>query len=1015
MERARLSQFDVAFIRRGRGQGGDDARWRRLGRRNFMLSMLAASIGAANLAYAGGGPLGGQITAGIGQIQQGATTTTIRQSSQTLSLNWQSFDLAANQTVNFLQPGRDAVAINRIFSSTPSDIFGRLNANGQVWLINPNGVLFGASAQVNVGGLVASALDVDDGTLDAGQHRFAGAGNGRIVNRGTLAADGGYVALLGNQVSNQGVIRAQWGTVALAGGSAVTLTFAGSQLVHVQVDRSTLDNLAENRQLIVADGGRVIMTAGARDALLASVVNNSGVVQAQSVQNHAGTITLLGGMAAGQVDVGGTLDASAPHDGDGGAIETSAAHFSLARDARITAAAPAGSAGSWLIDPTDLTIDSAAATTISNTLNGGTSVTETTTASGASGVGAQSPGNGDINVDAAVNWSNANAMLTLQAYNGVNVNAPINGAGKVLLNAGGAVGGDLAIAAGASIVGGAGVTLVAANRFINNGGAAAVSTGTSAPWLVYAAAPAQITAGGLSPGFIQYNAPYPTAPAAPGNGFLYSLAPMLTLGLTGNASKTYATLHALVAPGEGRALSLNDLDGLAQKITDYYHDHGYPLATAYVPAQTLRDGVVRITVVEAHYGKVMLQNQSSVGSHPLDATLAPLQAGQPVSEYGLERSLLLLSDIPGAISTSVMRPGEAEGTSDLIVNVTSAPRYTGTLGMDDYGNAQTDRVRFSGSFDVNGLFHQGDLLDLGGVTSGGGMGYGHVGYRYLLTGQGTTLGLAASGLQYKLGNDLSDLHAHGTATTQSVNLSQPFIRHTAGNLYAQLEFDHKRLYDDIDLAGLQTHRHANSWVLTVAGDQRDRTGVTNVNLGGTYGRLYLDNFQTLFADYFGARTAGSYVKFDYSVSRLQQLNDINAIYIGFSGQHANKNLDTSEQFYLGGPNTVRGYDMGVVSGAQGNLATIEYRRNFSIAGMPGPWQWSAFVDSGRVQAYKDPFLPGPNRARLSSAGVGVHWSAPHDWVVASSVAAVIGNKPALAGPHAGTAARFWVQVQKGFY
>lgn len=488
-----------------------------------------------------------------------------------------------------------------------------------------------------------------------------------------------------------------------------------------------------------------------------------------------------------------------------------------------------------------------------------------------------------------------------------------------------------------------------------------------------------------------------------------------SIEITGNSAIKTDALHALVASGEGHELSLNDLNDLAAKISDYYHDHGYPLATAYVPAQTLRDGVVRMAVVEARYGKVELQNQSKVGSYPLSATLSPLQAGQTVREYGLERSLLLLSDVPGALVSSVMRPGDTDGTSDLIVNVTDAPRYTGTLGMDNYGNAYTDRVRLSGTFDVNGLFHQGDVLDVSGVSSGKGMSYGHVGYRYLLTGQGTTLGIAASGLEYKLGNGLSDLHAHGTAVTQSVNLSQPIIRNTAGNLYAQLEFDHKRLRDDIDLAGLETHRHSNSWVLTVAGDQRDHTGITNFNISATRGRLYLDNFQTLFVDYFGARTAGSYVKIDYSVSRLQQLNATNALYFGFSGQHTNKNLDTSEQFYLGGPSTVRGYDVGVLSGAQGSLATMEYRHDFAIAALPGPWQASAFVDSGRVQVYKQPFLPGQNSGRLSSVGVGLHWTAPHDWVIGTSVAKPIGNKPELAGPHTSTATRFWLQVQKGFY
>ena len=487
------------------------------------------------------------------------------------------------------------------------------------------------------------------------------------------------------------------------------------------------------------------------------------------------------------------------------------------------------------------------------------------------------------------------------------------------------------------------------------------------------------------------------------------------IDISGNTLLSTERLHALIASGEGRNLTLNDLDDLADRITGAYRAHGYPLDSAYVPQQTVQDGVVRIAVIEARYGKVTLQNNSAVSNYPLNATLSPLQSGQSVTDYTLERSLLLLTDIPGALVSSVVSPGEAVGTSDLTVNVTSAPRYTGTLGLDDYGNSYTDRVRLSGTFDVNGLFHQGDLLDFSGVTSGGGMDYGRLSYRYLLDGQGTTLGLAVSGLSYKLGNGLQDLHAHGTATTQSVNLSQPFIRNTAGNLYAQVEYDHKRLHDNIDIVGIQTDRHSDSWTLTVAGDQRDSTGVTNFNISGTYGHLYLDNFQTLFFDYFGARTAGTYTKWDYSVSRLQQLDTTNALYFGFSGQLANKNLDTSEQFYLGGPNTVRGYDVGVVSGAEGNLATIEYRHDFTFSLMPGPWQASIFADSGHIEAYKNPFLPGTNSARLNSVGVGLHWTAPNEWLLSTSIAKPVGNTPQLVGPNVSTSTRFWFQVQKGFY
>ncbi|WP_181969763.1 YDG domain-containing protein [Paraburkholderia sp. DHOC27] len=514
--------------------------WLCLRQHSWPCALLLA-LGVCEFAQAAG-PTGGQITAGSGHITQAGNSTTIQQGTPTLSLSWQSFNLAPNQTVTFVQPGAGSIAVNRILGNTASNIFGHLNANGQVWLINPNGVLFGPGASVNVGGLVASTLDVADSALGSSSRTFAGSGKGSVVNQGAItAATGGYVALLGNQVSNQGTISAHLGTVALAGGSAMTLTFSGNQLLHLSVDQSTLDNLAENRQLIVADGGDVLMSAGAKDAVMASLVNNSGVIQAQTVQNHGGTITLLGGMTAGTVDVGGKLDASAPNGGNGGAIETSAAHFSVADGAQITASAPHGKAGTWLVDPTDLTIDPTAAATLSSTLDGGTSVTEQTTATGATGVGTQSAGAGDINVDAPITWSSAAANLTLQAFNAINVNAPVTGAGSVTMDAAGS---NLTIAAGGSIKGGAGVTLATAGNFVNNAGSGAVSTGTTAPWLIYSSNPALDTAGGIVPDFIQYNATYSTsattAPAASGNGFLYSLAPTLSItGLTGTVTKVY--------------------------------------------------------------------------------------------------------------------------------------------------------------------------------------------------------------------------------------------------------------------------------------------------------------------------------------------------------------------------------------------------------------------------------------------------------------------------------------------
>ena len=519
--------------------------------RRALLLPLWGSLCWAGLTQ--GAPTGAQITAGNGSVTQSGNITSILQSSNNLAINWQSFNVSSNEIVNFAQPNAGALAINRILGNSPSEIFGHLNANGQVWLINPNGVLFGRGAQVNVGGIVVTTLDVQDATLDLDGRTFSGAGTGSIVNDGTLrAAEGGYVALLGNRVSNRGIISAQLGTVALAAGSAETLTFSGRQLIHVQVDRSTLNDLAENGQLIEANGGQVIMTAGAKDSLLASAVNNTGVVQAQTVENHDGTITLLAGMQAGEVHVGGTLDARAPTGEAGGAIETSGAAVTVASGAKVLA----GPGGSWRIDPTNLTIDATAATAIETSLNGGASVTEQTTATSASGFGTQSAGLGDIDVDAAITWTNPAATLTLSAYHAINVDAAVSGAGPVVMQA---ANGNLTIAAGASIASNSGVTLGTGASFVNLAGSGALSAGSGARWLVYSTNPTTDTTGGLTPDFIQYAAGFEATPAqTSGDGLLYSVAPAITVtALGGSVSKTYdgGTAATLTAAGSNYTVS----------------------------------------------------------------------------------------------------------------------------------------------------------------------------------------------------------------------------------------------------------------------------------------------------------------------------------------------------------------------------------------------------------------------------------------------------------------------------
>ena len=216
---------------------------------------------------------------------------------------------------------------------------------------------------------------------------------------------------------------------ALAAGDKVSLNFDGNSLIGVTIEQGTLNALVENGNAIRADGGIVVLTAKGLDTVLSNVVNNTGEIRAQTVENRAGKIYLLGDMEHGVVNVGGTLDASAPNGGNGGFIETSAARVKLASDAQITTAAATGSNGQWLIDPVDFTIATSGGditgTQLGTLLDSSSVTIETTTgANSATNLYGVAGSNGDIHVNDAVSWSAAN-VLTMSAHRDINVNANI--------------------------------------------------------------------------------------------------------------------------------------------------------------------------------------------------------------------------------------------------------------------------------------------------------------------------------------------------------------------------------------------------------------------------------------------------------------------------------------------------------------------------------------------------------------------------------------------------------------
>lgn len=382
------------------------------GKISLVISSLFASISLLQAA-----PSGGVVTSGSASISQSGSVTNINQSSQKASINWQIFSIAPSETVNFNQPSANAITLNRVVGNEKSIIEGALNANGQVWILNSNGVLFNSSAKVNTSGLLATTKDLSDEAFQNSTYNFKSDSTASVINLGEITINnGGYAALLANTVQNEGTIKAIHGTVTLTGASEATINLNGNSLVSLKVDKGVLDALVENKGAIIADGGKIYLTTNAANELLKGVVNNTGLLEANSIDDVTGEVILFA--HGGTANVGGTLEAK------NGFIETSGKEFSIQEGAIVKA-------DQWLIDPVDILINSVLASAIGTALNSG-DVTITTsggntpnTATGESGSA------GDITVASSITkTTGSKTKLTLAAERNILINPGVTISGS---------------------------------------------------------------------------------------------------------------------------------------------------------------------------------------------------------------------------------------------------------------------------------------------------------------------------------------------------------------------------------------------------------------------------------------------------------------------------------------------------------------------------------------------------------------------------------------------------------
>ncbi|PZP09625.1 MAG: heme/hemopexin-binding protein HxuA [Pseudomonas protegens] len=410
-------------------------RRRRSGSGKGLIVAAASVLALACMPSAFALPTGGVVVSGSADISTQGNHMSVNQNTDKLITNWKDFNVQTGQSVTFNQPTNTSIALNRVIGVNGSMIMGTINANGQVFLVNPNGVVFGNNAQVNVGGLVVSTQGIGNEQFNAGNYQFSGTSKARVVNLGKItAADGGSVALLAADVLNNGTITAQNGRVALGAGEAFTVSFDGNNLLDLQIDSAALNALVANGGLLKADGGQVLMTAKSAGAMTQTVVNNTGTIEANTLSQKAGRITLDGG-DVGMVNVDGALLANASDEGNGGVIETRGGMTWVQKNARVSTQANNGQTGTWKIESENVAIGGPMADYFGinhgDTLSRSLATTNIELASS----------KGDVVVDGAINWSSGN-QLTLSAAKDIQLNGNLtaNGAkARAELNANGRI------------------------------------------------------------------------------------------------------------------------------------------------------------------------------------------------------------------------------------------------------------------------------------------------------------------------------------------------------------------------------------------------------------------------------------------------------------------------------------------------------------------------------------------------------------------------------------------------
>lgn len=496
----------------------------------------------------------------------------------------------------------------------------------------------------------------------------------------------------------------------------------------------------------------------------------------------------------------------------------------------------------------------------------------------------------------------------------------------------------------------------------------------------------------------------------------------------GNSVFGSEELSALLAARINQSTDFAGLTAAARLVSQYYRAKGYLLTEAYLPEQAFaaEGGIVTIVVIEARIGRVAVQVDGDNISRPFVANLvrAHLKAGDAVTEYALDKPVLLLRDLAGHEASATVEPGARTGEVNVIVSVKApGPRFDGSVSIDNHGARTAGAVRVMGNVNANNLLGRGDVLHVRAQMSDmPGSRLYRIAYTLPVGGAGTRLGVSAVHLDYALGGRFAALGASGSADVIGLSASHPLHRSRDSNLLGLISVEQKNLDDRTATPVLKSEREIRSLRVGLAGNfADDAIGAGALNsyaLNATVGKLQLNPADLVLDQGAGGlHVAGSFGKLNLEYQRVQYLSAASSIHAGFQAQLASKNLSSAEKMALGGPTGVRGYPVGEGVGDAGALLNLEYRYQLpsSVTLAGESVSLLAFYDYGTVRLNQNgAIIAGvPNKLSLGSVGMGaIAGRAGHFLATAHLAWRTTTPLPATGDPD--SFPRVWVSAQKWF-